>query len=218
MNFYKNLALLILEMKTMKNKFYFLNFALVLMFGYSQTSMAQELVESCDTYLIPKNTMKDGNYYSFMGRTIESHSVHSYVLKQKLSEFKNSTYEICEKNNFSALYRALNANNFRNLTTIYFDTALYEINDTELSRISSTNDFIEADALLVVGSSSIVGDSLYNLNLSLKRGHEVVDKLRGRKDIFLMNLGSFGQDSAKAYEEFYKSKRRSVSIYGLTYE
>ncbi|AUW06766.1 hypothetical protein C1N51_24375 [Vibrio campbellii] len=205
-------------MKLMKNKSYFVKFALTLMFSFSHTAIAQGLVESCDTYLIPKNTMKDGNYYSFMGRTIESHSVHSYVLKQKLSELKASSYDICERNDFSALHRTLNANNFKHLTTVYFDTALYEAREADLSHISSTNEFIDADALLVVGSSSIVGDSIYNLNLSLKRGNEVVEKLKGRKDIFLMNLGAFGQDSSKANEEFYKSKRRSVSIYGLTYE
>lgn len=218
MNFYKNLALLILEMITMKNKSYFVNFVLMLTIVFSQASTAQDSVESCDTYLIPKNTIRDGSYYSFMGRTIESHSVHSYVLKQKLSEFKSLAYDICDRNDLSALSQTLNTNNFKRLTTIYFNTALYEMNDVDLLRIFSTNDFIEADALFVVGSSSIVGDSIYNLNLSLKRGYDVVDKLKERKDIYLMNLGAFGQYSTKANEEFYKSKRRSVSIYGLSYE
>ena len=131
---------------------------------------------------------------------------------------KTSAYNICEQNDFSYLHRTLNANNFKHLTTIYFDTALYEISESDLSHISSTNEFIDTDALLVVASSSVVGDSIYNLNLSLKRGNQVVKKLKGRKDIFFMNLGAFGQDNSRANDEFYKSKRRSVSIYGLTYE
>lgn len=202
----------------MKNKSYFVKFVFALTFVFSQIVVAQEMVEECDTYLIPKSTIKDGNYYSFMGRTIESHSVHSYVLKQKLSELKRSSFNLCERNDFSALHRILNANNFNHLTTVYFETAFYETKDTDLSHIFSKVEFIDADALLIVGSSSAVGDSIYNLNLSLTRGINVVEKLRGRKDIFLMNLGAFGQDRSKAKEEFYKAKRRSVSVYGLNYD
>lgn len=201
-----------------KNKFYFVNLILVVVLGLSNFAVAQEVIDNCEAYLFPKNKLKNGNYYSFMGRTVESQSVHSYVLKQKLSEFEASTYDICEKHDFSKLERILNANNFKHLITVYFDPAKYDSNGTNLNHVFSSNEFIDADALLVIGSSSIIGDSVYNLNLSLNRGIGIVDKLKGRKDIFLMNLGAFGQDDSKAHSEFYRSKRRSVSIYGLTYE
>ncbi|PNQ61053.1 hypothetical protein [Vibrio sagamiensis] len=186
--------------------------------GVAQLSYAEEVVDHCDAYLIPKNKIKDGSYYSFMGRTIESHSVQSYLLKQKLSEFKSAAYDICERSDFSFLHRTLSASRFKHLSTLYFETDFFEINDRDISHLSSTNEFIDADALLIVGSASIIGDDFHNLNLSLKRAEQVVERLKGRKDIFLLNIGAFGQDTARSNDEFYMAKRRSVSIYGLSYE
>ncbi|AUI85072.1 hypothetical protein BS333_00995 [Vibrio azureus] len=192
--------------------------AFAFFFGITQLSYADDVVDHCDAYLIPKNKIKDGSYYSFMGRTIESHSVQSYLLKQKLSEFKSAAYDICERSDFSFLHRTLSASRFTHLSTLYFETDFFEINDRDLSHISSSNEFIDADALLIVGSASVIGDDFHNLNLSLKRADQVVQRLKGRKDIFLLNIGAFGQDTTRANDEFYKAKRRSVSIYGLSYE